>query len=103
MFREQLSRVFGPHVWAIRLPALLAAGIVASSSIRVEYSVDARGYTLLGCRFAPPGRTWLQYNPLYSIAIAAGAKGWMKSPAHAACKQQNPSKSRRGRQTFADE
>jgi hypothetical protein len=63
--------LFGPHVWALRLPAfvfgalvipatyglgrmffegkaaLVAAALVAGSSKLIEYSVNARGYTLL--------------------------------------------------------
>jgi hypothetical protein len=69
------TRVFGPDVWAIRLPALvagvsliplvgylarrmwgapealLAMALAASSSVWIEYSVNARGYSLLACFF----------------------------------------------------
>ena len=69
------TRIFGPDPWAIRLPALLAgvllsalaawlglqffgaaegllaAAFVVASSAWVEYSVNARGYTLIGCFF----------------------------------------------------
>ncbi|HLW17750.1 MAG TPA: glycosyltransferase family 39 protein [Actinomycetota bacterium] len=67
--------VFGNHPWAIRLPAfgagvamiplafvvgrqedgeaagLLAAAFVATSSVLIEYSTDARGYTMVAALF----------------------------------------------------
>ncbi len=69
------TRIFGPEVWAIRLPALvagvsmiplvgylarrmwgapealLAMTLTACSSVLIEYSVNARGYALLACFF----------------------------------------------------
>jgi hypothetical protein len=70
------TAIFGDEPWAIRLPAflagillvpatylagrllygraaaLLAAGLVAASSVLVEYSTNARGYTLVALAFA---------------------------------------------------
>ena len=67
--------IFGDHPWALRLPtffagiclvpatylaaralygaggALLASGLVASSSILIEYATNARGYSILGLIF----------------------------------------------------
>ena len=69
------TEIFGNHLWALRLPtllagtlmvfiaywtarriysravALVAATLVATSSILVEYSTNARGYTIVTCCF----------------------------------------------------
>jgi hypothetical protein len=95
--------VFGNHPWAIRLPAFLAgvamiplsfaaakrfygdgaglltAAFVASSSVLVEFSTNARGYTLVAAIFlalivlAPPhdagARAWRRFAVLSAIGF----------------------------------
>jgi hypothetical protein len=103
------TRVFGEAEWAVRLPALLAglamvpatylvgrafynrdvglvaASAVAASSILVEYSTNARGYTIVGLLFL--GQLWLaarlavRPTPAAWLAFAgAGALGLWAIP-----------------------